>query len=99
MEKHRSIPWYRRSGDGFTLDVHAVPGARRSEVVGSHGDALRIRVAAPPVDGKANDELIRFLAEALGVSRANVVIEAGARGRRKRVRVDGVVEQALENLP
>lgn len=59
---------------------------------------MRIRLAAPPVDGKANAELIRFLAEALGITRSNVVIEAGHRGRRKRVRVTGVDAQALANL-
>lgn len=94
--------WLRQSDDGFTLDVHAVPGARRSEAAGTHGGALRIRLAAPPVDGKANTELIRFLAEVLGIPRSNVTIEAGHRGRRKRVRVSdvsaGVAARALAAL-
>ena len=48
------------------LIVHVQPRAKRSEVVGRHGDAIKVRLAAPPVDGAANEELVRFLAEALG---------------------------------
>ncbi|HET7295490.1 MAG TPA: DUF167 family protein, partial [Gemmatimonadales bacterium] len=65
------------------LVVHVVPRARRTEVAGRHGDAIRIRVAAPPVDGAANAELIRFVAESVGVARGAVTIASGATGRRK----------------
>lgn len=68
----------------------AVPGASRSEVAGMHGQALRVRVAAPPENGAANREIVRLLAEALGVRPRDVVVEAGAASRRKRVRVRGV---------
>lgn len=98
MNDHEPEAWYQRSGDGFTIEVHAVPGASRSEVVGTHGDALRIRLAAPPVDGKANDQLIRFLAAALQIPRSAVAIETGHRGRRKRVRVTGVSARSLTDL-
>ena len=66
------------------------PRASRTEVAGPYGDALRIRLAAPPVDGAANDALVRFLAERLEVSRAAVRIEAGASGRSKVVAIDGI---------
>lgn len=66
------------------------PRASRSEVAGPYGDALRIRLAAPPVDGAANDALVRFLAERLEVSRSAVRIEAGASGRSKVVAIDGI---------
>jgi uncharacterized protein (TIGR00251 family) len=59
-------------------------------VAGPYGDALRIRLAAPPVDGAANDALIRFLAERLEVSRSAVRIEAGASSRSKVVAIDGI---------
>jgi hypothetical protein len=59
-------------------------------VAGPYGDALRIRLAAPPVDGAANDALIRFLAERLEVSRSAVRIEAGASGRSKVVAIEGI---------
>jgi hypothetical protein len=55
-----------------------------------HGDAVKIRLAAPPVDGAANEELVRFLAERLGLPRSAVTIATGARGRRKIVRIAGL---------
>lgn len=75
-----------------TMVLHVVPRARRSEVVGQHGDAIRVRVAAPPADGAANHELIRFLAERLGVARGDVKIVHGTAGRRKIVSVAGVTD-------
>jgi uncharacterized protein (TIGR00251 family) len=69
------------------LDLHVQPGAKRTEVAGLHGDRLKIRLAAPPVDGAANDELARFLAEAFGVPRRQVTIVSGHASRIKRVRV------------
>jgi uncharacterized protein (TIGR00251 family) len=70
------------------LDLHVQPGAKRTEVAGMHGDRLKIRLAAPPVDGAANDELLRFLAEAFGVPRRQVILVSGAASRRKRVRIE-----------
>ncbi len=72
------------------LVVHVVPRARRTETAGVHGDAIRVRLAAPPVDGAANAELVRFVAKRLGVARGAVRIAAGSRGRRKTVVIDGV---------
>ena len=81
------------------LDIHVQPRAKQTEVVGWHGDAIKIRVAAPPVDGAANDALVRFLAELLGVPRTAVTVVGGATGRRKRVAIEGVArERALEVL-
>ena len=75
---------------GVELHLQVQPRASRTEVVGPHGGALKIRLAAPPVDGEANDELVRFLAKVLGVPRSAVEIVSGETGRRKRVRVAGV---------
>ncbi len=84
---------------GIELSLHIQPRAGRTEVVGPHGDALKIRLAAPPVDGEANEELIRFLAKTLGVAKSAVSIESGGTGRKKRVRVMGVgVEEVEEKL-
>jgi uncharacterized protein (TIGR00251 family) len=81
-------PWRRVGADGsITLTVHAQPGARHTEVAGVHGAALKIRVASPPVDGKANDELRRFLAEAFGVPRGNVTLVRGDASRQKTLRI------------
>jgi uncharacterized protein (TIGR00251 family) len=66
-------------------------------VVGVHGDEIRVRIAAAPVDGAANDTLIRFLAERLGVGRSAVAIVGGARARSKAVQVSGVTRQQAAN--
>jgi uncharacterized protein (TIGR00251 family) len=79
--------------------LHIVPRARATAVAGSHGDAVKIRVAAPPVDGAANAELVRFLAARLNVPAARVTIVGGAGARRKTVAVEGrgadEIERAL----
>lgn len=78
------------------IAVHVVPRARGTAVVGWHGDAVKIRIAAPPVDGAANAELRRFLAERLGVPRQAVVIASGTSGRRKIVEIAGVTREEAE---
>ena len=70
------------------LSLYVQPGAKRTEVVGEHGGALKLRLAAPPVDGKANAELIRFLADAFGVPAKNVQLLRGATSRTKQLRVE-----------
>lgn len=85
----------RDSEDGAMLTVHVQPNASKTECVGVHGDALKIRLAARPIDGAANDELIRFVAERCAVPRAKVRIHAGAESRRKRLRVEGISAQVL----
>jgi len=76
--------------DGIRLRLRIQPRASRTEVAGLHGDLLRIRLSAPPVDGAANEELIRFLADLLGVPRRAVEITAGHSGRQKTVLILGV---------
>ncbi len=78
------------------LSIHATPGARRTEAAGAHGQALRVRLAAPPVDGKANAALIAWAAAALGVPRAQVELLHGASGRQKvlELRFDDAAELA-----
>jgi uncharacterized protein (TIGR00251 family) len=78
--------------------VHVQPRAKRTEVAGRHGDAIKVRLAAPPVDGAANDELVRFLAEALGVPRRAVHLTAGLTSRRKTVEVEGLTSEAATAL-
>ena len=77
------------------ISVHVVPRARRTEVAGTYGDAIRIRLAAPPIDGAANEELVRFLAERLGVARRQVEITAGMAGRRKVVEIVGLGQETI----
>ena len=81
---------FRPSSSGCRFAVHVQPRVARTEVVGEHGDALKVRISAPPVDGAANDALIRCLAAALGVPSSAVQVISGASGRRKVVEVAGV---------
>ncbi|OIO61007.1 MAG: YggU family protein [Alphaproteobacteria bacterium CG_4_10_14_0_2_um_filter_63_37] len=86
----------QRNPDGsVTLVVHAQPGAKRTELAGLHGEAVKIRVASPPVDGKANAALIAFLAKLLGVRKGDVIQTAGQTSREKRFRIEGVDDGAL----
>ena len=81
------------------LTVHVQPRSMRTEIVGWHGDALKVRVKAPPVDGAANDELTRFVAQKAGVAWSAVRVVSGTTGRRKRISVDGLsTEQLLASL-
>jgi uncharacterized protein len=76
------------------LDLYVQPGAKRSEFAGQHGERVKLRLAAPPVEGKANAALIEFLAEYFGVPRRNVTIVSGLKSRSKRVAIEGVPEHA-----
>jgi hypothetical protein len=80
-------PWRRSDGATLVLTLHVQPGAARTAVAGRHGDALKIRLAAPPVDGRANDELLRFLAEAFAVPQRAVTLVRGATSRQKCVAI------------
>lgn len=68
---------------GVRIHVHTQPGAKRTEVSGLHGDAIKIRVHAPPIEGRANDELIRFLAESLAIAKSRVSLLKGETSRSK----------------
>ncbi len=81
--------WYRRDGDAWVLQLHVQPGAKRSELAGLHGDALKIRLAAPPIEGRANDALLRFIAELFAVPQRNVELMRGAQSRHKSVMIRG----------
>jgi uncharacterized protein len=70
------------------VDISVVPGAKRTEFIGLHDGALRVRLAAPPVDGKANEALIAWVADELGIQRRSVELIRGMTSRRKQVRVD-----------
>ena len=81
--------WYRREGDAIILALHVQPGAKRSETAGLHGNALKIRLAAPPIEGRANEALVKFIAELFGVPLRNVELLRGAQSRHKMVKVTG----------
>ncbi len=80
------------------LKVHVSPGARRPGIAGRHGDAWKVRVSAPPEDGRANDAVLRLLAETLAVPRANVELVSGHASRDKLFVLQGVAQADAERL-
>jgi uncharacterized protein (TIGR00251 family) len=84
------VTFYRidSAGERLTLVVHIQPNAPRSRAVGLHGDALKLQIAAPPADNKANIALIDFLHRWFKVPKRQIIIKQGARGRRKVVEID-----------
>ena len=90
---------YEIRDDGtVVLSVHAQPGAGRSAVVGRHGDALKVRVAAPPERGRANEAVAAMLAELLGVKASAVSLVSGETSRQKRFAVTGVDLEELDRV-
>ena len=88
--------WLRVAADGrITLTLHIQPGAKKTEFAGLHGDALKIRLAAPPVDGKANEALIKFVAETLKLPKSAVNLKSGQTSRRKVLEVIGAESSAI----
>lgn len=83
----REAEWYRWEGDDLLLRVRAQPRASRDELVGPEGGHLKVRITAPPLEGKANEHLSRFLAGLFAVPRARVELLAGDRSRIKRLRI------------
>lgn len=79
------------------LVLHVQPGAKRNAVVGVHGDALKVAISAPPVDGKANEAIVSFVAQALGVSGSAVTLVAGSTSRRKTLAIEGVTLEVIES--
>ncbi|MFN2315266.1 MAG: DUF167 domain-containing protein [Gemmatimonadales bacterium] len=89
------MTWLAAFDGGVRLQLYIQSRASKTEIAGVHGDALKIRLAAPPVDGAANEALVRFLSEQLGVPRSDVILVAGMSGRRKTVMVEGVGEEQV----
>ena len=82
-----SSAWFHWHENQLELKLYIQPGAQRNEVVGLHANRLKVRIAAPPLDGKANGELLRFLAEEFGVARSRVSLLSGEAYREKRVEI------------
>ncbi len=88
-------PCVSTHGERTRLELSVVPNAKRTAVDGLHDGALRVRLAAPPVDGKANDALLRWLAAELGVPRRGLELVRGTSARRKAVEVDAPLQHLL----
>jgi uncharacterized protein (TIGR00251 family) len=89
---------FTEESGALTFAVRVVPRASKSALAGEHGGALKVRVAAPPVEGAANEELARFLSKAFGVAARDVEIVSGRASKTKRVRVRGAKASDLSRL-
>jgi uncharacterized protein (TIGR00251 family) len=88
----------RSTESGIELDVRVIPRAKKTAIDGERAGCVLVRLAAPPVDGAANDALIRYFAELCDVPRRAVRIVSGERGRRKRVAIEGVSGDSMREL-
>lgn len=87
-------PWYHYDKvNNLVLTLHVQPGAKMTGITGLYGDALKIRLAAPPVDGKANAVLLNYLADRFNVPLSQVILKQGEKSRRKVV----VIQQPIQN--
>ena len=92
------MDWLRECDGHITLTLHIQPGAKKTEVAGLHGDALKIRLAAPPVDGKANAVLIEFIAARLGLAKSKIFLKSGQTSRRKILEVIAAPKDSAQRL-
>ncbi len=90
-----NMEWIKETSKGVLLPVRAVPRAAKNEIQGIYGDALKVRLQAPPVEGKANAALIRFLSDALDISRSQISVASGETGRNKAVLITGISKANL----
>ena len=95
MRVDKRLP-LKESGTGVTFAVHVVPRASRNEIAGVEGEALRVRLTAPPVEGAANAALLAFLAEVLDVPKRDVRLVSGQTSRRKVVAVAGLKAEVVQ---
>ena len=95
---HKIMSWRQTTADGVVLNIRVVPRASKTAVQGVLGDALKIRLQAPPVDGKANAALVKFLADTLGIARSRITLLSGETGRVKRVLVRSMDEDGIRRL-
>ncbi len=92
------MPWITETEDHLTLSIRVIPRASRDSIQGIHGDTLKIRIQAPPVEGKANAYLVKFLSKQWKVSRACIQILSGETGRNKRLRISNPSDELRKTL-
>jgi uncharacterized protein len=93
-----SSGFMHKTAQGTTIEIYVQPKASKNELVGMHEGCLKVRLTAPPVEGEANNECIRFLAKLLEVPKSHLEILKGHKSRRKTVLVRGVAPEFLQNI-
>lgn len=90
------MAWFSFTEKGLVIQLHIVPNAKKSEIVGIHGAALKIKISSPPVDGKANEEIIRFFSSLFGIPKNHVELLSGATSKSKRILLHGVSQNLIQ---
>ena len=90
--------WLRQLDGRVTLTLHVQPGAKTTTISGTYGDALKIKLAAPPVDGKANAALIAFIADQLGIGKSAIHLKSGQTSRHKTIEITGAPTDCIQRL-
>ena len=90
--------YIKETEHGVIFHIHVVPRSAKCEVAGIQGDALKLRITAPPVEGQANTECIRFLSDILGVRKKQVTILSGHKSKKKKVAIEGIRRKDIEAL-
>lgn len=81
--------WYQCNDKGIRVNLYIQPGAKRTEISGLHGDSLKIRLHAPPIDGRANEALLKFIAQLFAVPVSQVALQRGDKSRHKIIIITG----------
>jgi uncharacterized protein (TIGR00251 family) len=92
------MPWFEENGSDLILNIRVVPRASRDGLAGLMGDALKVRIQAPPVEGKANAYLVKYLAKRWKVPRSSIEILSGETGRNKRLRISNPSDEIRKEL-
>jgi len=92
----KKVVFLKETGNGVIFHIHVVPKSAKNECAGIQGDAIKLKITAPPVEGQANDACIRFLSDMLGVRRSQVTIISGHKSRKKTVAVEGRGKKDIE---
>lgn len=90
-----------KSADELIIDIYVQPGAKISQIIGVHGERLKIKISSPPVDGKANHEVIEFFSQLLNISRRDISLVSGEKSRNKRVKIIGsseIIKQQIQGI-
>ncbi len=98
QELQKTMLPIKETKEGVIFNIRVVPRSSRCELAGIQEDALKLKITAPPVDGKANSECIRFLADKLNIRKKRVVIIAGHKSRRKTIAVSGLKSKDIESI-
>lgn len=92
------MSWIRFDKKSCIIEIHAQPQAKKNEIVGLYNDRLKVKIKSPPVDGKANECLIEFIAKVVGVNRSSVELLKGESSRQKQIRISGLNLKQIELL-